>query len=119
MKLRSAFFAAALLAAPIAVAQAQPVTGLYMNLGIGANYLQDEHLVGAYRHGASDASPSVPYRAGRDCWLVGYGLGNGFRRGARGRLSAITASRRGGSFGFPAAAGGGEVEVRADGQCAV
>ena len=107
MKLRSAFFAAALLAAPIAVAQAQPVTGLYMNLGIGANYLQDEHLVGAT--GTATNARLRSHIGPAAIVGLGYGLGNGFRVELEGDYRNNRFSQ-GRDFGFPAAAGGGEVK---------
>jgi len=111
MKLKNALLATTLIAAPLAV-QAQPanpppVTGLYINLGIGANYMQDEHLVGANGRAANAALRS---RIGPAAvFAVGYGLGNGLRLEVEGdyRSNRFSEGRR---FGAPTAAGGVETK---------
>lgn len=111
MKLKHAFTAAAMLAAPLA-AQAQPanpppVTGPYVSLGAGVNSLQDEPLVNA--NGRAGGA-NFRSRLGPVVVLgLGYGLGNGIRLELEGdyRSNRFTEGRK---FGFPAAAGGSEVK---------
>lgn len=81
MKLRIALLAATVLAAPFA-AHAQPVDGLYVGAGLGANLLQTE-TVRTLRpnkplnlgHGTNYGFDIGPVAVGS----VGYGLGNGLR----------------------------------------
>ena len=81
MKLKSTLLAATLIAAPLS-SQAKtvnppPVSGLYVSLGAGVNFLMDEHLVNAAGQ-AADAklrSRVGPVVVG----ALGYGLGNGIR----------------------------------------
>jgi OOP family OmpA-OmpF porin len=76
MKLRNLLYAATLLAVPVAV-HAQPVTGPYVNLGIGADYLMQMSA-----HGSSPAFNGSELKG---TWGVagaiagGWGFGNGFR----------------------------------------
>jgi opacity protein-like surface antigen len=80
MKLRIALLAATILAAPFAV-HAQPVDGLYIAGGAGADFLQTENLkktVPAHAnigYGSNYRFDVGPVVAGS----VGYGLGNGLR----------------------------------------
>jgi OOP family OmpA-OmpF porin len=111
MKLRYTLLAATLMTAPL-TAQAQtanppPVTGLYISLGAGINYLQDEHLVDA-TGAASDAA--LRSRIGPAVVVaLGYGLGNGLRFEVEGNYRNNRFSQ-GRDFGFPAAAGGNEIK---------
>jgi outer membrane protein OmpA-like peptidoglycan-associated protein len=76
MKYRVALLAAAALTAPLA-AYAQPVTGPYISLGVGAEYLQNQDL-----HGQSEAliGPHLKTNIGGIAsGSIGYGLGNGLR----------------------------------------
>ena len=84
MKLRNALLVATMFAAP-AVALAQPVTGPYISLGAGGNYIQDQNLnrlsiegvgtsYGTYNNGHIRTDANV-----LGSGAVGYGLGNGFR----------------------------------------
>jgi outer membrane protein OmpA-like peptidoglycan-associated protein len=82
MKLRSALLAAGLLALP-AAAIAQPISGPYVSLGVGANIFQDQTVkyLTAPNFGVTFNNPgSIKY----DVYLggqgsVGWGFGNGFR----------------------------------------
>jgi outer membrane protein OmpA-like peptidoglycan-associated protein/outer membrane protein W len=85
MKLRNALLVATMFAAPIA-AMAQPVTGPYVSLGVGATYLQDQDLhqvdvpaLGAYSYGTSNNGHIKTDTDIIGSGAFGYGLGNGFR----------------------------------------
>jgi len=107
MRLKGTLLAATMLATPIAVSNAQPVEGLYINLGIGANYLQDEHLVNSTGT-ASDAA--LRSHIGPAAVVaLGYGFGNGIRVEVEGNYRNNRFSQ-GRDFGFPATAGGYEVK---------
>ena len=79
MKLRNALLAATVLAAPVAV-HAQPVNGLYVGAGAGANLLQTEAVEKSrgplnFGHGSDYKFDAGPVVVGS----VGYGLGTGLR----------------------------------------
>jgi OOP family OmpA-OmpF porin len=83
MKFRNALVAATVLALPLA-ANAQPVTGLYIGAGAGANLMHDESA--RVTAGAVGAAPAVDFgthlktRVGPAFSVsLGYGLGNGLR----------------------------------------
>jgi OmpA-OmpF porin, OOP family len=78
MKLRSALLAATVLALPLA-AKAQPVTGLYVGGGVGANWLLNEHVTGTTSNDIG-GSGDLRSHVGPQGWLsVGWGFGNGLR----------------------------------------
>jgi outer membrane protein OmpA-like peptidoglycan-associated protein len=111
MKLKSTLLAATLMAAPLSAqaqqANPQPVTGLYISLGAGGNFLQDEHLVNA---AGTAADASLRSRIGPVVVAtLGYGLGNGLRVELEGnyRNNRFAEGR---DLGFPAAAGGNEIK---------
>src|ERR1035437_1613406 len=98
MKLRNLLLAATLLAVPVA-AKAQPVTGPYVNLGIGADYLMrmSAHGTDPAFHGSElKGTIGVVGLVG-----VGYGFGNGFRV----ELEANERNQSPGFTSFPAASG--------------
>lgn len=111
MKLKNAFLATTIIAAPLS-SQAQPanpppVTGLYVSLGAGANSLMDEHLVNGM---GTAADAKLRSRIGPVVVAaLGYGLGNGIRLELEGDYRTNRFSQ-GRDFGFPAAAGGNEVK---------
>jgi outer membrane protein OmpA-like peptidoglycan-associated protein len=83
MKLRNALLVATMLAAP-AAAWAQPVTGPYVSLGVGANYLQDQSIKNFAVPALGAFSPGYDGHISTDTDVmgsaaVGYGLGNGIR----------------------------------------
>jgi len=85
MKLRNALLVATMFAAP-AAALAQPVTGPYISLGGGANYIQDQNLrtvavpeLGAYSYGTGTNGHITSKTDFLGSAAVGYGLGNGIR----------------------------------------
>jgi OOP family OmpA-OmpF porin len=78
MKLRSALVAAAVLALP-AVAKAQPIAGMYVGLGAGMNFLQNE-LVRPNKTLQSPKLKAVFVQPGlASNGAVGWGFGNGLR----------------------------------------
>ncbi len=85
MKLRSALLAATVLAAPVA-AMAQPVDGVYVGLGAGYNYLDNQNVRQGnvtLPNGSVLVSPlngHVNFHSGYAVvGSVGYGFGNGLR----------------------------------------
>jgi outer membrane protein OmpA-like peptidoglycan-associated protein len=81
MRLRTILLTATLLTAPFAV-RAQPISGVYIGVGAGVNFMQDERLrsttIGGanFDLGKTRARFDTGYRA---LASVGYGLGNGLR----------------------------------------
>jgi OOP family OmpA-OmpF porin len=77
MKFRVALLAVSVLSAP-AAALAQPVTGPYISLGAGLEYLIDQNIQTDpyYTGGVSKISNNV---GGVASASLGYGLGNGIR----------------------------------------
>src|SRR6185437_7446833 len=78
-RMKRSLLAATILAASLAWAggaAAQPVTGLYVGLGAGGNFLMDQRQILAYgQHGAK-----LNYDVGEvGLGSVGWGFGNGFR----------------------------------------
>jgi len=74
MTLRSALLAATMVALPLA-ANAQPIDGLYIGAGAGANLMQNEHF-----KSTNGATFTVNPRAGFVGLVnLGWGFGNGFR----------------------------------------
>jgi outer membrane protein OmpA-like peptidoglycan-associated protein len=87
MKFRVALLAASILGAPTAVL-AQPVTGPYVSLGAGLDYVLDQNFRGgsqAYTNGRDKLSNNV---GGIASGAIGYGLGNGLRIELQGDWSA-------------------------------
>ncbi len=84
MKLRSALLAATVLAAPVA-AKAQPVSGVYIGLGAGFNYLMDENIksTSITVNGVTFTNPSTGKAKFHGGFVglgsLGFGFGNGLR----------------------------------------
>ncbi len=81
MTLRNNLLMATLMAAPFA-AQAQPISGVYIGVGAGVNFLQDERLRSATIGGSNIdlGKTRLQFDPGyRLLASVGYGLGNGLR----------------------------------------
>ncbi len=78
MKLRTALLASAMMALPLAVANAQPIDGLYLGLGAGVNIMQQEHVVsvGGFATPNADLQMNIGAAA---LGAIGYGFGNGVR----------------------------------------
>ncbi len=79
MKFRVALLVASVLTAPVA-ALAQPVTGPYISLGAGINYLIDQDFRGGNDSAiTSNRNKISTNTSGIASVAVGYGLGNGLR----------------------------------------
>ncbi len=86
MQLRSALLAATVLATPIA-ASAQPVTGLYVGIGAGVNYTQEQNVSGlaiglpaAATNNFATTNGNLKNSTGfAGVVSVGWGFGNGLR----------------------------------------
>jgi OOP family OmpA-OmpF porin len=96
MNFRNALVAATMLTLPI-VANAQPITGLYVGAGIGANYMMDEHAKVSTPLGTTSGNLSSRIGPAGEISL-GYGLGNGLRAELEG--SYIANSFNSGHGGF-------------------
>jgi len=86
MKLRNALLAATVLAAPVAAkaqAPAGPISGPYVSLGAGWNYLQDVDVKGVSVKGVGNPGSLGSKLRFDNGWVgvaaIGYGLGNGIR----------------------------------------
>src|SRR3984957_10426984 len=78
MKLRSALMASAMLALPLAAANAQPVNGPYISLGVGANIMQKEPITQSGRIHLNDTNLQTNL-GGAASVAAGWGFGNGIR----------------------------------------
>jgi len=97
MTLRATLLAATLLAAPLTV-QAEPISGVYVGVGAGVNFLQDERVRVAGVTGSSIGRDEARLRFDpgfRTLASVGYGLGNGLRLEIEGHYFRNTLSRFG------------------------
>ncbi len=97
MTLRATLLTATLLAAPLTV-QAQPISGVYVGVGAGVNFLQDERVRVAGVTGSSVGLDETRLRFDpgfRALASVGYGLGNGLRLEIEGDYFRNTVSRIG------------------------
>jgi OmpA-OmpF porin, OOP family len=116
MTFRSALLAATIVALPIA-ASAQPVTGLYVGAGVGANLLQDESIksLGNVSTGANAKSNIGPVGV----VSVGWGFGNGLRAEIEGNyrynsFSGLSGGGAGVNFGGKEQKFGGMANVLYD-----
>ena len=79
MRLKSAMLAASILALPV-IAEAQPVDGLYVGAGLGANMVQNQTVKGFSGIATNLGGTNPKFDVG---WIgvasVGYGFGNGLR----------------------------------------
>jgi OOP family OmpA-OmpF porin len=105
MTLRSALLATAMMALPMAAANAQPVSGLYVGAGLGANFIQREtfQVPGVKSSGdwRSNIGPAVVVS-------LGWGFGNGLRAEVEGDYRQNNGFNNPSGYGFPASAGGSE-----------
>ncbi len=131
MQFRGVLLAATVLAAPLA-AQAQPITGLYLGAGAGANYRQEQDVRGLQAvagpgAGAVFGSGFAGVPLGVNTGLkkrydvggvavtsVGWGFGNGLRIEVEGNARSNHLHRTTGTP-FPTASGGDEVTYGAMG----
>ena len=77
MTLRSAVFAATLVALPFA-ANAQPIDGLYVGTGVGANFMQDQRVVSAFGIPLNGVGLKTDVGVAALA-SIGWGFGNGLR----------------------------------------
>jgi len=104
---RSSAVAAAAIASVPGLAIAQPLNGLYVGVGAGANLLQHEHFVDAT---GTASNASLASRIGfAGVVSLGFALPNGLRFEIEGDYRNNRFSQ-GRDLGFPAAAGGNEVK---------
>jgi OmpA-OmpF porin, OOP family len=106
MQLRGALLATAMLALPLVAVNAQPVTGLYMGGGAGANFLQRETFSTTIPHSSSgnvrtDIGPAVEMS-------LGWGFGNGIRAEIEADYMQNNGFNNPQGFGGPGTAGGQE-----------
>jgi len=97
MTLRATLLTATLLTAPLTV-QAQPISGVYVSIGTGVNFLQDEQVRVAGATGSSVGLDAARLRFDpglRALASVGYGFGNGLRIEIEGDYFRNTLSRVG------------------------
>jgi len=96
MKFKNTLLAAALVAAP-AIAQAQPVSGLYVGAGVGTNFLDKTNFTGTWNSGASNLQgEGAEFSWGYAGVLsLGWGFGNGLRAEIEGsyRQNATSSSK--------------------------
>jgi outer membrane protein OmpA-like peptidoglycan-associated protein len=98
-----------MLALPLAVANAQPVDGLYIGGGAGANFLQRETLSHALPGGHGGASGNVRTDIGPAAELsLGWGFGNGLRAEIEADYLQNNGFNNPQGFGGPGSAGGQE-----------
>ena len=86
MTLRKGLLAATMLALPMAAANAQPVTGLYIGAGVGANWRADgdfDKINGTYK-------TDVGYAA---LGALGWGFGNGLRTSSKSTTATTSINR--------------------------
>ena len=113
MNLRSALLASAMMALPLAAANAQAVDGLYVGGGLGLNFMQRENfnLSGRFAGGANSHELSSDVRVDLG-WAgvmsLGWGFGNGLRAEIEGNYRSNNGFNNPQGLGFPAAAGGDE-----------
>ncbi len=119
MTLRTTLLTASLLTMPF-ITQAQPISGIYIGAGVGANFIQDERvrLNGVAGANAGLDQARLRFDPGfRALGSVGYGLGNGLRLEIEGDYFRNSLSRVGQTvsgaapnrvIGLPASAQGAE-----------
>jgi len=92
-------------------ANAQPVTGLYVGAGVGANFIQRESFNASFL-GFKSANGDVRSNIGPTAVVsLGYGFGNGFRAEIEADYRQNNGFNNPEGFGGPASAGGNEQKV--------
>ena len=109
MKLRSALLASAMMALPLAAANAQAVDGLYIGGGVGVNKMQRESIkLGA----PAGVSGDVRANLGPIVSLsLGWGFGNGLRAEIEASYRQTNGFNNPQGYGVPASAGGHEQKI--------
>jgi len=116
MKLRSALLATAMMALPLAAANAQAVTGVYVGGGLGMNFIQRESFDLGFPKGGKGVatSSSGDFRSNIGPMVVislGYGLGNGLRAEVEASYRQNNGFNSPQGYGAPANAGGSEQKI--------
>jgi OOP family OmpA-OmpF porin len=116
MKLRSALLASAMMALPLAAANAQAVDGLYIGGGAGVNFIQRETFNLGFPHGgpgkATSSTGDMRSNLGPVVVLsLGYGFGNGLRAEIEADYRQNNGFNNPAGFGAPANGGGSEQKV--------
>jgi outer membrane protein OmpA-like peptidoglycan-associated protein/outer membrane protein W len=111
MKLRSALLASAMMALPLAAANAQAIDGLYIGGGAGANFIQRESFNATFA-GTKGRDGDVRSNIGPAVVLsLGWGFGNGLRAEVEADYRQNNGFNNPQGFGGPASAGGQEQKV--------
>jgi OOP family OmpA-OmpF porin len=109
MTLRSALLASAMMALPLAAANAQAIDGLYVAGGAGANFIQREAYDISFPGAGVSTSADVRNNWGAVVVVsLGYGFGNGLRAEIEGDYRGNSGKNNPQGLGFPATAGGNE-----------
>jgi outer membrane protein OmpA-like peptidoglycan-associated protein len=109
MKLRNALLASAMMALPLAAANAQAVDGLYIGGGLGVNMMQRESVDLGPPVRAANSSGDVRANLGPVVVLsLGWGFGNGLRAEIQGDWYENNGFNNPEGYGVPASAGGSE-----------
>ena len=116
MKLRSALLASAMMALPLAAADAQAIDGLYVGAGAGMNFLQRESfdISGRFAGSPNSLARSADVRVNPGFALVvslGWGFGNGLRAEIEGNYRVNNGYNNPQGLGFPATASGDEQKM--------
>ena len=112
MKLRSALLASAMMALPLAAANAQAIDGLYIGAGAGANFMQRDKIKLGAGVAPGPAAGSVTESPGPIVSLsLGWGFGNGLRVEAQGDWMQNNGFNNARGFGTPTGAGGHEQKI--------
>jgi outer membrane protein OmpA-like peptidoglycan-associated protein len=111
MKLRSALLASAMMALPMAAANAQAIDGLYVGGGLGANFMQREDIklgrpVNRSGNVRVNVGPAIVAS-------IGWGFGNGLRAEVEADYRQNNNMSDGQGFGGPAVTSGREQKVGA------
>jgi outer membrane protein OmpA-like peptidoglycan-associated protein len=109
MKLRTALLASAMMALPIAAANAQAIDGMYIGGGLGVNFMQRESItLGAPINRSGDVRVNLGPAVVAS---LGWGFGNGLRAEVEASYRQNNGFSNPQGYGFPGAASGKEQKV--------